>query len=129
MRMTFSASFLMLELTDGLEERLALDVADGAAHFDDRDLRVCSSGIAVEPALDLIGDMRDDLDGPSAEVAAALFLEYRPVDLAGGDVRVLGQALVDETLIVSEIQVCFRAVVCDEDFAVLDRVHGARDRC
>ena len=29
--------YLMLELTDGLQERLALDITDGTADFDDGD--------------------------------------------------------------------------------------------
>jgi len=46
------------------------------------------SEIAVKTALDLIGDMRDHLDSTSAEIAAALFLEHRPVNLTGGHIGI-----------------------------------------
>ena len=65
---------LMLELTDGLQERLALDVTYGTAYLDDGDTGFIICKVAVKAALDLIGDMGDDLYGTSAIVAAALLL-------------------------------------------------------
>ena len=47
-------SILVLELPDGFQERLALDVAHRAAHLDDGDLGVLCPGIPVETALDLV---------------------------------------------------------------------------
>ena len=41
--------------------------------------------------------MRNDLYGAAAEVAAALFLEYGPVDLSGRDVGILSKTLVYES--------------------------------
>ena len=81
---------------------------------------------AVEAALDLVGDVGDDLHRAPAEVAAALALEHRAVH-AGRTVtfETPRQALVDEALIVAEVQVGLRAVVRDEHLAVLDRVHRA----
>ena len=118
--------FFVLELADGFKERLAFDISDSAAHLDDGDLRILRGGIAVEAAFDLIGNVWDDLDRAPAKVSAPFFLEHRPVDLPGRDVGILCQALVDETLIVSQVQVCLSPVVCDEHFPVLDRVHCAR---
>lgn len=89
------------------QEGLALHVADRAADLDDGDLVLA----AVEAALDLVGDVRDDLHRAPAEVAAALALEHRAIHAAGRHVRNARQALVDEALIVAEIQVGLRAVV------------------
>ena len=44
-------SYFMLELTDGFQERLAFDVADRTAHFDDRDAGILIGKIAVERLL------------------------------------------------------------------------------
>ena len=93
--------YFVLELTDCLEERLALDVADGTADFNDGNVCLLGSKVPVEAALDLVCDVRDDLYGTSAEIAAALLLKNRPVYLTGCNVGILGQALVDETLIMS----------------------------
>ena len=117
-------SDLMLKLADRLKERLAFDIADGAAHFDNRNTVL--SGIVVKAAFDLIGDVRDDLYRASAEVTVAFFLKYGPVNLSGCHIGIAVEAFVNETLVVPKIQVCLRAVVCDEDFPVLDRVHGSR---
>ena len=78
----------------------------------------------METALDLIGDMRDDLYRTSAKVSAAFFLQNGPVNLTGSYIGIFSQAFINETLIVSKVKVSFSAVVCDEDFAVLYRVHG-----
>ena len=121
----FAACF-MLELADGLQERLALDIAYRAADLDDGDMHILGCVVPVETALDLVGNMRDDLDGASAVISAPLFLQDAPVNLSRGDVGVFIQVLVDKTLVVSQIQICLGAVVGDEDFSVLDRIHGAR---
>ena len=82
---------LMLELTDSLQKRLAFDITDGSAHLNNSNLSIGGGIVAVEAALDLIGDMRDDLNGTSAKITAAFFLEYAPVYLTGGDIGVFGR--------------------------------------
>ena len=119
------AAHFMLELTDGLQERLALDIAHRAAHLDNGDSGILISEIAVEAALDLIRDMGNHLYRAAAVIAAALFLQYGPVDLASSHVGVLAQILVNETLIMTKIQIGLRAVLRDEHFAVLDGIHRA----
>ena len=120
------APFFMLELADGLEERLALDIADRSADFNNRDLRVLGGRIAVEPAFALVCEMRDDLYSASAEVPAAFLLQNRPVDFSGRDIRIFCQAFVDKSLIVSQVEVSLGSVVCDEDLPVLYGVHCPR---
>ena len=117
---------VLAHLADRLEERQALDVADGPADLDDHDVRIAVAGDAPDPLLDLVGDVRDDLDGAAEVVAAALLGDDRLVDAAGRDVAELGQVLVDEPLVVAQVEVGLGAVVGDEDLAVLVRRHRAR---
>ena len=117
---------VLAHLADGLEERQRFDVADGPADLDDDDVRVAIARDAPDPLLDLVGDVRDDLDGAAEVVAAALLGDDRLVDAAGRDVAQLAQVLVDEALVVAEIEVGLRAVVGDEHLAVLVRAHRAR---
>src|SRR5690606_3541046 len=77
-------------------------------------------------ALDLVGDVRNDLHGVSEVLAAALARDHLRVDLPGGDVGRLRQVDVEEALVVPDVQVGLGAVVSDEDLTVLERVHGAR---
>ena len=81
---------------------------------------------ARDALLDLVRDVRDDLDRAAEEVAAALLGDDGLVDLAGRDVGALGQVLVDEALVVAEVEVGLGAVVGDEHLAVLVRRHRAR---
>ena len=119
------AADLAPHLPDAFEERLALDVADGAADLDDDDVTVVLPGGEHDPVLDLVGDVRDDLDGAAEVVAAALLRDHCRVDLAGRDVAGLGQVLVDEALVVTEVEVGLPAIVGDEDLAMLVRRHRA----
>ena len=112
------------ELANRLEEGHALDVADGAADLDEHDIDVLAGG--ADRVLDLVGDVRNDLDGASEVVAAALLLDHREVDLAGGPVAVAGGHHAREPLVVPEVEVGFSAVVGDVHLAVLVRAHRAR---
>ena len=60
------------ELANGLEERQPFDVADGAADLGDDHVDVVGDQLA-DGGLDLIGDVRNDLDR-FAEIVAGPFL-------------------------------------------------------
>ena len=83
-------------------------------------------GHLADRRLDLVGDVRDDLDGAAQVVPAPLLLDDRAVDLAGGDVVVAGHPGRGEALVVAEVEVGLAAVVGDVDLAVLVRTHGPR---
>ena len=124
------ASDVMAYLACGLEKRLGLDIADGAADLGDHHVRGLPLGVGLvhreDAALDLVGDVRNHLNGV-AEVLTAAFLRYhRGVDLPGGHVRAAGEVPVEESFVVSEVEVGFRAVLGDEHLAVLERIHRAR---
>ena len=69
--------------------------------------------------------MRDDLHGAAQIAALALAAQNAPIDLARRDGASSRQTLVREALVMAEIKVRFRAVVGDEDLAVLIRAHRA----
>ncbi len=64
-------SFIVLELTDCLQERLAFDIAYRAADLDNGNFCILSSRIPMESALDFICNMRNYLYGTSAVITAA----------------------------------------------------------
>ena len=115
----------LADLARGLEERQRLDVADGASHLVDHDVDG-AVGHREHAVADLAGDVRDDLHGVAEEVAAAFFRDDGRVHLPGGDVGVAAEVDVEEALVVADVEVGLRAVVGDEDLAVLERVHGSR---
>ena len=69
-----------VELADRLEERQRLDVADRAADLGDHEVDGLRLGDDQDPVLDLVGDVRDHLDGRAEVVAAALAPDHRVVD-------------------------------------------------
>ena len=75
------AADVVAHLAGRLQERLRLDVADGAADFGDHHVGPVPVGIRFghrqDAALDLVGDVRDDLDGVAQVLAAALLGDHR----------------------------------------------------
>ena len=116
------AADLLAHLPGRLEERQRLDVADGAADLGDDDVDVVGRQ-RPDAGDDLVGDVRDDLDGVAEVLAAALLGDDRAVDLPGRDVGAAVQVLVEEALVVADVEVGLGPVVGDEDLAVLERVH------
>jgi len=77
---------IALQLADGLQKRLRLNVAYGAADFGNNHLGAGLLGHPEDSFLDLVGDVRNNLNGPAQVITAALLADNRPVDAAGGDV-------------------------------------------
>ena len=88
------------DLTRGLQERLGFDIADGATDFGDDHVDVIGR-LRTHAGLISFGDVRDDLHALSKVFAGAFLAQHFLVDLAGGDVRLLAQVHVKETLIVA----------------------------
>ena len=121
---------LVAHLTRGLEERQRLDIADGAADLGDHHVGPVAVGVGLrhrqDAALDLIGDVRDDLNGVAEILAATLLGDHRRIHLSGSHIRRSGQVAVEETLVVPDVEIGLGAVLGDEHLAVLERVHRAR---
>ena len=113
-------------MSDGLEERHALDVSDRPSDFNEDDVRPLLLADGLELGLDFVRDVRDDLDRPTEIVPAALLLDDRAIDLACRDVVVAGQVDVQESFVVAQVEIDLRAVVEDEHLAVLVGIHRAR---
>ena len=117
---------LLLELTNRLEERLGLDIADRTTNLDDGDTILALVIRMIEITLDLVRDVWDDLDGMTLILTVTLLVEDGPVHLTGGDIAPVIQGLVDETLVMTEIEVGLRTIIRDENLTMLNRVHRTR---
>ena len=94
-------SDFMLELSDGLQERLAFNISNSTTYFNDGNMGIIGSKVTVESALDFIGNMWNYLNSTSTKVSTAFFLKYRPVNLSGSNVRILGKTVINETFIMA----------------------------
>ncbi len=119
------ARLFLAHLPDRLQKHLSLDVADGAADFDDHHLRARNPADSADARLDLARQVGDRLDGAAQEVAAPFLGDDRLVDLPHGQGAGLGHVLVDEALVVAQVQVRLSAVGCHEHLAVLVGRHRA----
>ena len=113
------------DLTDGVNEGLAFDIADGAADFSDDHICIRLFTYRINEAFDFIGDVRNRLHG-RAEISALTFPgDDVGIDLAGGQVGEFVQILVDKALVMAEIKIGLRAILGDIDFTMLVRAHSA----
>ena len=123
----FLVTDLLAHLADRFEERKALDIANGSADFRDDNIRFLLLRQPNNALLDLVGDVRNNLDGGAKIVARAV----RPaitllINLSGGDRRAARAVNIHEPLVMAKIQVGLGAVFGHKDFPMLIRVHGAR---
>ena len=117
------ASEIESELTDGFKKREAFDIPNGAAHLDQGHIHIfrCLQHFGF----DFVGNVRNDLNRAAQKISPAFFLNDGVVNLAGGKVVQAGQLGMGEALVVTEVQVGFRPVLRDKNFAVLEWAHGA----
>jgi hypothetical protein len=113
------------ELPDSLQERQPLNVPDRPAHFDDDHISVGGDPHLADLIGDLIRDMGDDLYRSAQVFSAAFARNDRSVDLPGRSVVVAAEVGVNEPLVVPQVHVRLGAIIGDEHFPVLVRIHRA----
>jgi hypothetical protein len=114
------------ELPDRFKERQPFDIARGAADFRDEHIGFGLFGDLVDPVLDFIGHVRNDLDRLAQIIAAPFPVQDGLIDLAAGQIVEAGQLGAGKPLVMAEIEIGFRAVIQHIHFPVLERVHGPR---
>ena len=114
------------ELTDCLQERERLDVADGSADLGDHEVDVGRLGHQGDPVLDLVRDVRHNLDRRTEVIPAALTADHAVVDAARGHVRRARGVGVGEALVMAEVKVGLGPILGHEHLAVLVRGHRPR---
>src|SRR5690606_6024006 len=77
------------------------------------------------PALDLIGNVRDDLHGAAEIVTSALLAQHGFIDASGGERVATAQSAAEKALVMAEIEIGLGAILGNEHFAVLEWTHRA----
>src|SRR3954469_25937289 len=89
-------------LANRLQEGLPFNITDRATNLANNDIRVVLPRCKLDLVFDLVGNVRDDLDGAAEIIAAAFLGNDFGIDLAGGDIGCAGEVLVDEALVMTE---------------------------
>jgi hypothetical protein len=112
------------ELAHSLDKRRTLDITNRSSQLNDahiwRLIGIIDWNLrdTLNPVLDGICQMWNDLNCASEVIATSLLLDNMLVDLAGCDVVLASERNVEITLVVSEVEVYFSAIVKDEHFTV-----------
>ena len=121
-----SRSNFQSDLPYGFKERLAFNVSNCASDLTDEDVRIIVPYCGIDEFLDLIGDVGNDLNRLAQIFSPAFLIQDIPVYSARGEIGISVQIFVDESFIVTEIQIGFSTVFGNEHFAMLVRRHGSR---
>src|SRR5579863_3957091 len=116
---------IFAHLANGLQEWLALDVAHRAAHFHDHHIGVGVSRYAVNALLNLVGDVRDHLNGSTQVLAASLFANHGGINLTRRNIVALIGGFIGKTLVVTQIKIGLCPVIRYKHLTMLVRRHGA----
>ena len=117
-------SHVVGKLADGLQERQALDVTHRPPDLCDDNVHAVRPG--ADGLLDLVSDVRHDLDRPAQVVATALLHDDVVVDAPGREVIAPPDGHGREPLVVPEVEVGLRSVLRHVDLAVLVGIHRPR---
>src|SRR5579859_3397918 len=112
-------------LTDGLQERLTLDVTDGAADLADHHIGASGSGLFFDARFDLIGNVGNDLYRATKIFAAPLLGDDIGIDLTCRHIACLAGGLIGKALVMPQVKVSFGAIVGDKDLTMLIGRHCA----
>ena len=118
------ASHLPAELTNSLKERSTLDVADSTADLRDDEVVLALSAEILNAALNLVGDMRHNLNGLAEIVASALLVDDRLIYTTRSHRVSAGSLNACESLVVTEVKVGLHTVSGHVALTVLVRVEG-----
>ena len=106
-----------------LKEWLALDISHRAAYLGNDHIAVPGSSYTVDEFLYLIGYVRYHLHSTSEVFPAPLLVENVPVDLSSGKVREFIEIFINESFVVSEIEICLSTVLRNVYLSVLEWTH------
>ena len=115
---------LQAHLANRFEKRLRLDVSHRSADLDDNDIETFCR--VPDPALDLVGNVGNDLYRAAEIVAAALLADNLGINAARGEVVLTGHAGPNHSFVLAEIEIRLGSIGRDEHLAVLERAHRAR---
>ena len=108
------------------EEVRAFDVAYRSADFRDNDVRFRNFGVLLYKAFGFVGYVGNNLNGLPEIFAFSFFFENSRKNFTGSEVGVFVKILVNKSLVMSEVEVGFRAVFGYVNFSVLNGVHRTR---
>ena len=108
--------FVLGKLADRLEKGQGLDIADGAADFTEHEINLVLAD--ADEFLDLVGDMRDHLNGLAQIVPTPFFFQHGGIDAPRRNGIRVARSNAGKTLVVTKVQIGFRTIVRHEYFAM-----------
>ena len=94
-------SHLMLKLADSLQKGLAFNVSCRPSYFYNGYALLLWGFRLIKTAFDFIGNMGNHLYRAPSIISTAFFLQHTPVNFSRGYIRILVQAFINKSFIMS----------------------------
>jgi hypothetical protein len=118
------ATELPTELAHTFDIRQRFDVAYSTTDFGDNEVEIASVAELFYVAFDFVGDMRDDLNSFAQEIATTFASDYVLIYATRCNVVGLRRRDVEETLVVTEVEVGFVTIVSHVALAMFVRIES-----
>ena len=118
-----TANFL-LDLANSLHKWQGLNITYSTTDFGNNYICTIAGSHIINTLLNLIGDMRNNLDSLAQIITTALLVKNIPINLTSGNIRAFGQININETLIMAQIQISLSTIISNENLAMLIRAHS-----
>jgi hypothetical protein len=109
-----------LKLPEGFQKDTRFDVPDGSTDLDQTNIGFFATvigwdlGGSLNPILDFVRNVGDNLDRLSEIISLSFFQNHMAIHLSSSNVVVLCQMDVQESFVVSQIQIGFSSIVQNE---------------
>ena len=118
------ATLLQPELSDGFQDRKALNITDSSAYLgNDNAMLGAVLRQFANALLYFVCYVRDNLNRASQIVSTPLLLDYCLVDLPGRGIVFLRHVQIEEPFIVTQVEIGFGAVIGNVYLTVLEGIH------
>ena len=114
------------QLAHAFDKRKRFDITDRTSDFSDHEIKFVFISQQFHIALDLVRDMRHHLHSLSQVIPFTFFVNNALIDAPCCDVICAGCLNIQETFVMSEVQIRFMSVYGNIAFPMLVRVQRSR---
>gem|GEM_PF-5233001 len=125
-KLNICSSHLKTHLTCRFKIELIFHISDGSSDFYNHNITSRRLRCFADFFFDQVSEVRDNLHSLAEIRPVSLTIEHLSVELTGTIGRMLIKGFINESLVMSEIEICLGSIIRHEHLSMLKRRHGSR---